>query len=113
MTAQEFYSGLKSLGLSVAYRQFSEGNVPDPPFLVWYYDGTDNFSADGIAYQKICNAYVELYAEKKELEIEEKIEEWLTDNGIFYDYDEFFIESEKYIETLYMCQITGGNQKGK
>ena len=108
MTAQEIFAGLKSLGYPVAYRQFAEGDVPEAPFIVWYVDGTDNFSADGIVYQGINNVYIELYAEKKDWEAEGKIENWLTDNEIFYDYDEYFIESEKYIETLYMCQIAGG-----
>ena len=107
MTAKEIYAGLKSLGYPIAYRQFKEGDVPATPFMVWYVDGTDNFAADGIVYEKISNIYIELYADKKDFDAETKIEKWLTDNGIYYDYDEFFVETEKYIETLYMCQIGG------
>lgn len=109
MTAKEIYAGLKGLGYPVAYRQFQEGNVPTAPYIVWYVDSSDNFAADGIVYEKTYNVYIELYADKKDFEAESKIEQWLTDNEIYYDYDELFIESEKYIETLYMCQIGGLN----
>ena len=111
MTAKEMYSGLKNLGYPVAYRTFEEGEVPKAPFIVWYVDGTDNFAADGIVYEKICSVYIELYTDKKDFEAEERIEKWLTDNGIYYDYDETYIESEKYIETLYMCQVGGLNEE--
>ena len=50
MTAQEINKGLKSLGYPVAYSHFAEGNVPVPPYITYYFPGTDNFSADGVVY---------------------------------------------------------------
>ena len=105
MTPEEIFTGLKGLGYPVAYRKFGEGEVPNAPYIVWYFNGTEDFPADGIAYQSIHDFNIELYAEKKDFEAEKKIEQWLTEQGIFFDYEEFYIESENYIETLYMSQI--------
>ena len=85
MTTQEIYEGLKSLGYPVAYSHFAEGNVPAPPFITYYYPGTDNFSADGIVYVPINEVDIELYSNTKNLDAERKIEDWLTMNGLFYE----------------------------
>lgn len=101
----EFYDKLKNLGYPVAYRCFAEGDVPNAPFIVYYENGTNNFSADGIVYQNIKEINVELYTEVKMQEIEEKIEQLLTENKIFWEKEEYYIESERYIETLYTITI--------
>lgn len=105
MTTQEFYKGLKSLGYPVAYSHFAEGNVPDPPFLTYYYPGTNNFSADGIVYQEINEIDIELYSVEKDLEAEKKIADWLTENGLFYEKLEYYIESEKMIQVIFEIEI--------
>ena len=105
MTTQEFYKGLKSLGYPVTYSHFAEGNVPDPPFITYYYPGTDNFSADGLVYVPIYEINIELYSRTKDLEAEGKIEEWLTKNGLFYEKLEYYIESEKMIQVIFETEI--------
>ena len=68
MTTQEIYEGLKSLGYPVAYSHFAEGDVPDLPYIVYYFPGTDNFSADGIVYHQVTELNIELYTVKKDLD---------------------------------------------
>lgn len=105
MTTQEIYEGLKSLGYPVAYSHFAEGNVPAPPFITYYYPGTDNFSADGIVYVPINEVDIELYSNTKNLDAEKKIEDWLTMNGLFYEKLEYYIESEKMIQVIFETEI--------
>lgn len=105
MTIQELYSGLSSIGYPVAYSHFAEGDVPDPPYITYYYPGTDNFSADGIVYCPINEIDVELYDVKKNTEAEQKIEDFLTENEIFYEKQEYDIESEKMIQVIYEFEI--------
>lgn len=105
MTTQEIYEGLKSLGYPVAYSHFAEGNVPAPPFITYYYPGTDNFSADGIVYVPINEVDIELYSNTKNLDAEKKIEDWLTMNDLFYEKLEYYIESEKMIQVIFETEI--------
>lgn len=105
MRTRELHSGLLSLGYPVSYSHFAEGNVPEPPYITYYYPGTDNFSADGIVYLPINEIDVELYDVKKNLEAEQKIENFLTENGIFFEKQEHYIESEKMIQVIYEFEI--------
>lgn len=105
MRAQEINAGLKSLGYPVAYSHFAEGNVPTPPYITYYFPGTDNFSADGIVYVPIDELDIELYSVEKDLEAEKKIADWLTQNGLFYEKLEYYIESEKMIQVIFETEI--------
>lgn len=105
MTTQEIYEGLKSLGYPVAYSHFAEGDVPDLPYIVYYFPGTDNFSADGIVYHQITELDIELYTVKKDLEAEEKIEKWLTGNELFYEKSEYYIESERMLQVIFETEV--------
>ena len=101
MTIKEAYEGLKGLGYPVAYRAFREGEVPDPPYIVYYEQGTDNFSADGIPYMIITDLDIELYTRKKDPEAEQKIAEWLTKNGMYWEKQEYYIESAELTQVIF------------
>lgn len=105
MTAQEIYEGLKSLGYPVAYSHFAEGDVPDLPYIVYYFPGTDNFSADGIVYHQITELDIELYTAKKDLEAEKKIENWMIENELFYEKSEYYIESERMLQVIFETEV--------
>lgn len=107
MTLKELYKGLADLGYPVAYGAFSQGQVPNTPFIVYHMPGTDNFSADGNMYYPISDLYIELYTEKKDPEAEKKIEDFLMSNRLFYERQEYYIESEKYLQNIYMISIGG------
>ena len=89
------------MGYPVGYRVFAEGEVPEAPFIVYYEDETDNFAADGVAYYAVPNYQIEVYFDYKMPEVEMKIEELLTSLGAYWNKNEVWIESEKYIEVIY------------
>ena len=101
MTLQEIYKGLEGLGYPVAYRAFAEGEVPDPPYIVYYEQGTDNFSADGIPYDIITDLDIELYTKKKDSEAEQKIIDWLTENSMYWEKEEYYIESTELLQVIF------------
>lgn len=101
MTLTELVKGLKKLGLPVAYSHFAEGHVPKPPYVVVKGMGSDNFAADGIVYHEIEDIDIELYCDKKEPETEKKITDFLTENKIYYEKEETYIETEKMIQILF------------
>lgn len=101
MTLKEICKGLEGLGYPVAYRAFAEGEVPDPPYIVYYEQGTDNFSADGIPYDIITDLDIELYTKKKDSEAEQKIIDWLTENGMYWEKEEYYIESTELLQVIF------------
>lgn len=101
MTLSELNSGLKKLGFPVAYSHYADGDVPKCPYIVLQGMGSDNFSADGIVYHEIEDTNIELYCDKKDQEAEKKISDFLTENKIYYEKIETYIESEKMIQTVF------------
>ncbi|MFI3201887.1 MAG: hypothetical protein R3Y54_10270 [Eubacteriales bacterium] len=93
---------LKELQLPFAYDHFVEGESKEPPFLCYLLPKTNHFSADGVAYQKINEMRVELYTDKKDIKLEDRIESALEREGIFYQKSETWIASEKLYEVLYL-----------
>lgn len=89
----------------MAYSHFKEGDVPEPPYITYYSPGTDNFSADGIVYQEIEEWDIEFYSEEKDPEGEKKIADWLTENGLYYEKQEYYIETEKMIQVIFETKI--------
>ena len=93
---------LNEIDLPYAYDHFAENESPAPPFVVHLTSGNKNFSADGRAYFKANEIHLELYTDKKDPELEGKIEAVLDSHGIFYDKTEIWIESEKLYEVLFI-----------
>ena len=100
---------LNALGIPFAYDHFAQGESPDPPFICYLIPGTNNFSADGVAYYKINQYNIELYTDMKDLSLERKIEEALDEASIFYNKSETWIESESLYEVLYTFEMEGEN----
>ena len=88
-------------GLPFAYSHFAEGESPDPPFLVYLFPKNKHFGADGVVFYKNTQIDLELYTDKKNLKLEEKIEEILDREEIYYEKSEVWIESERLYEVLY------------
>lgn len=108
MTYDNVIEMLEEAGLPLAYDHFSEGESPDPPFLIFLFPGTDNVFADDTVYQKIGELNIELYTDKKDPETENKIEDILLTYELPYEKSEVWIESEKMYEVLYQTQMIGG-----
>jgi len=49
--------------------------------------------------------YIEFYTNYKDPDLEEKIEEILTKNELYYEKSEVWIESEKLYEVLYTVMV--------
>ena len=105
MTYDEIMGMLAEAPLPVAYDHFAEGESPDPPFLVFLFPSSDNFSADGRVYYKINDVHIELYTDHKNTELELKVEEVLDRYNIFYNKSEVWIETERLYEVLYSTEV--------
>ena len=91
----------ENTGIDFAYDHFSEGESPDPPFIVYLYPDTDNFGADGSVYLPVNAVRVELYTDKKDPEAESLLEQAFSAAGIFWEKHESWIPEEKLYEVLY------------
>ena len=102
---EEIVKILEETGLPFAYDHFVEGECPDPPFICYLVPNSDNFAADGKVYYKINEPHIELYTDCKDLSAEQKLEDVLDANGIYYEKSEVWIESEKLYEVLYTFEM--------
>ena len=100
---------LNEMGIPFAYDHFAEGESPEPPFICYLLPGSDNFAADGKAYYKINDVRIELYTDKKDLSVEQCVEDVLDAVSIFYAKSETWIDSEKLYEVLYQFEMEGIN----
>lgn len=105
MTKAEVVGMLEEIGLPFAYDHFAEGEAVNPPFLVYLYPRANNFAADGVAYYKIDRLQMELYTDKKDIGLEERVEAVLDRYGFFYSKSETWISSEKMYEVLYETEV--------
>lgn len=105
MTHQEVMAMFTEMDIPFAYDHFVEGESPEPPFLVFLYPGSNHFAADGRVYFKVNRLNIELYTDKKDVELEETVEAVLDRHGIFYGKGEVWIESENLYEVLYQMEV--------
>ncbi len=113
MTYDEIVSMLKETNLPIAYDHFAEGESPKPPFLIFLFPRSDNFSADGKVYQKIDELNIELYTNLKQPELEARVETVLDGHEIFYDKSEVWIAEEQLYEVLYSTEVLNNADCGK
>ncbi len=97
----ELISIMEGTGLPFAYDHFAEGESPSPPFLCFLCTKSNNFGADGGVYFKADEVNIELYTDRKDPELEQRIETVLDEHGVFYNKTEVWIESERLYEVLY------------
>ena len=105
MTYDDITNMLKEAGLPLAYDHFAEGESPEPPFLIFLFPGSDNMFADNGVYFKISQLNMELYTDKKDPELEEKLEDILTAHEIPWEKSEVWIDSAKMYDVLSQTEI--------
>ncbi len=105
MTHKEVMGMLDELGIPYAYDHFAEGESPDPPFICFLYPSAENFGADNIVYHKASSLDIEVYTDRKDPDLEEKVEEILTEHELYYEKSEVWIESENLYEVLYSLVV--------
>ena len=96
---------LEETGIPFAYDHFAEGESPDPPFCIFLIPGSDNFNADDAVYEKLNRLVVELYTDKKDPALEERIEDVLTRYEMLWSRSEVWIDSEKLYEVRYEMTV--------
>lgn len=105
MTLDELKRILDSTGLQVAYRQWEKGKAPSLPYIIYYQERTDNFTADNHVFHKEVQVSVELYSNLKNILAEQIIEKVFDENRIEWEASETYIESEKMYLVLYEITI--------
>ena len=101
----ELLSILGETQIPFAYDHFAEGESPDPPFICYLLPGSNNFAADGKVYYKISQVNIELYTDRKDPAVEQKLEDALDAASIFYNKTEVWIDSERLYEVLYQFEM--------
>lgn len=106
MSKEDIEAMLLEMNIEFAYNHFEEENYIDPPFLVYLLPKTNNFGADGGVYFKASALNIELYADKKDVELEKQVENVLDQHGIYYERTmETFIDTEKMFMVLYEMEV--------
>ena len=96
---------MEETGLPFAYDHFAEGETVEPPFITFLIPSSDNFSADGIVYLKVDVVHIELYTDRKQPDVESRLETVLDRHGIFYEKTEVWIDTERLYEVLYSTEV--------
>jgi len=105
MTYQEVAALLSSIGLPTAYDHFEVGNAADPPFICFYFEGSNDLAADNTNFQRIRPLTVELYTDNKDFALEERVEAALNGAGLVYSRSETYIDGERMYEVVYTTDI--------
>lgn len=85
MKHKDLFNLLKKIGIPVAYDHFDDNKIMRPPFMAYREQSPDNFNADNKTYISLPNYEIELVTSKKDVELEEKISDLLTENNIPYE----------------------------
>lgn len=102
MKYKTIYDLLKTLNIPVAYDHFDSNKKITPPFLVYREFGVNTFRADCKTYYRPYNYEIEVVTTKKDVTLQETIEDLLTNNNISYDTnDEVWDEDEKIYHNFY------------
>ena len=75
MKHKEIYEMLQTLNIPVAYDHFNDNKNIKPPLVVYREISPDTFKADGITYYRPYEFEIELVTEKKDIELEEDLED--------------------------------------
>lgn len=92
------------MNLPLAYHHFAQSKVPNPPFIIYYCPSENHFAADGLIYYKTKNMIIELYSDKKDLELESRLERFL-ETEYYYDKSEIWIETERLYLIRYELEV--------
>ena len=103
MELKELKASLEKIA-PTAYRAFGKNNVVPPPFICYFVDDEKHSGADDKNYIKEPLIIVELYTDKKDIEIERKLDGLL--NGYGFEKYEAWIEDENLLQVAYHIPIT-------
>lgn len=93
----QVYELLQKVGIPVTYKQFDgpKQEIPDTPYIVYYETRSSNIGADNVTYTEMLPVIVELYtAYRRDLDLERKIKDLLTEAGLYFNTDHGDIPDE-------------------
>lgn len=105
MTRKQVAKMVKDIGLPYAYYQFPDGTNQNPPFICFFFTGSDDLYADDTNYQRIEVLNIELYSSDKDFDSEALIENALVDNHLTFYKEENYIDSEKMFQIAYEMEV--------
>ena len=107
MTLAEIATIVSGFKLPFAYYEF-EDTAPEPPYIVYFLDGSDDFFADNINYSLKRTLYIELYCSSKKSAMgwEKTIEEALITNEMPFAKANDYISNERLYVTVYTMEVS-------
>lgn len=105
MNKDQLGAVVEAIGLPSAYYQFPEKTGQEPPFVCFYIQSSDDFTADNRNMVKIRNLVLELYTDNKDYTWEAAVEAALDSAGLTYSTAESYIDSERMYMVAYNAQF--------
>ena len=106
MKLSEFADILEKSDLPVTYRAYQENNVPDMPYLIYYESSPSINAADNTINHEIKSVTVELAFERKDEDLEERLEELWKSHELFFEaQEETFIKTERLYVKSYTVYL--------
>lgn len=105
MKKTEIEQMLDKIGIEYRYHHFETEEAIDPPFMVWYIAESGNTKADGRVYCRADQIKLELYTDKKDFEMEQRVEDILDLSEIVYKKAGDYLEDEMMYEVLYEMEV--------
>lgn len=105
MTRKMIAEMLNSVGIPTAYYQFPEDSGQEPPFICFYYPNNIPLYADDQNYYGAEALTIELYTDNKDFDLEQAIEDVLTENDLPFIKREDYIGSEKMFQITYETEV--------
>lgn len=98
---------LASTNLPVSYRFFPIGNAPEnPPYILYFFENSDDVMADDTNYVKVENLVIELYTSgEREFTTEDNLDTLLKSNKLTYQKNEEYIEAISMYRTTYELEV--------
>lgn len=101
MEHKDLFKLLKKIEMPVAYDHFDDDKDIEPPFMAYREKASDNFMADNKVYQFFNGFEIELVTSKKDVDLENKISNLLTENEIPYEKSDEVWDSEEKIYHIF------------
>lgn len=106
MILSEFVTVLAQLGLPLTYKAFQYGKPPKLPYLIYFESVPVLTGADDGVNHQIKTVTVELAFERKDEDLEKKLEELWLSHELFFDVEEeLFIETERLFVKSYTVYL--------
>lgn len=105
MTFAEVLEALEETDLPVTYLFWPESEVPELPYICYYYPSMTPDTADNTHHAQIYSLNVELYTQTKSFTTEATVEAALLNAGMVFTKEETYLSDEGMYEVLYMMEV--------